>query len=786
MSSGDAAASAAASLGWANQKSPEPWRPDKATSASAAAALAKDSTAPAVRDIPTAPAAASTGASKAALLAVGSASAALKASPPTPEKKEKSNKHQKWGSSAATQAFNANRPASVESATLAPGSSAATQAFQNNRNSVVRTPEPPVTPSRGDRSLAAAKGAMSSSKKAHAPASPGSQSLENRRLEEAAASSALNGAALAHRNSLMAKTPIEETGAVPVTTMTRNMFTSHPPVKPEVDEKTNTDRLHQTAVEMARKMYSQQQKAMEQAKENQGEDSTTPYAGSYLNLQDAAFKQAHERLAKLHDEHQQGREFQEYYGNTTSTSPRRKFSIANKLRRHTSIDSDDLEDDRERSNKIREQMSMFSSKLSQVDKEKRDKDREALLAAAQRNVKARLQGMDEKASLQTGKRNSTRLTDFELKAQQAAQARHETRGETKGKINIGGGKFMDADEINAIAAKKMQPLLDDINEKAETERARLEALKQAEDARKEELERQKARERQEKDEIRKQKEQEKHAERMKKQQAKEEEHARKEQEKAKKNQEKQEEKARKEAAKEEKRKSKMFAHTPATVTSTPAVEHNEPHEAEEEDDEHTAETTTVGESIAHTEGAESGRQMSVDSTPKSKSKVTRWLSKRFSRTISVSEKEGNEKRRSIFGSPKTTNTAAVVTPETEEVHPMAKAEVPVAHNEDEDDDETEDDFSPALETPVLDTDVNHAATVDHETDSRGVSPITPAQEADKKLEAPAGTEHETHEADGDKDTEEVEEHGLEPPKTDEAVGRSSFSSSRRSHFKEEV
>lgn len=632
---------------------------------------------------------------------------------------------------------------------------------------------------------------MSSSKKGRAPESPASQSLENRRLEEAAASSAINGAALAHRNSLMARAPVEETGAVPVTTMTRNMFTSHPPVKPEVDEKTNNERLHQTAVEMARKMYSQQQKMMDQTKENQAEDSTTPYAGSYLNLQDAAYKQAQERLAKLHDEHQQGREFQEYYGNTTNTSPRRKFSITNKLRRRTSIDSDDLEDDRERSNKIREQMSMFSSKLSQVDKEKREKDREALLAAAQRNVKARLQGMDEKASLQTGKRNSTRLTDFELKAQQAAQARHESRGETKGKINIGGGKFMDADEINAIAAKKMQPLLDNINEKAETERARLEALKQAEDARKEELERQKARERQEKDELRKQKEQEKHAERVKKQQAKEQEHMRKEEEKAKKNQEKLEEKARKEAAKEEKRKSKMLAHQPASATSTTALERDESNRVEEEVDEHTAETTTVGESVAGTEGAESGQQHSLDSTPKSKSKVTRWLSKRFSRTISVNEKDGNEKRRSLFGSPKAT-TETVVAPEITATKPASKAQVPAVDGNAEDDDgeETEDDFSPALESPVLDTEVENVAVFDQETDSRGVSPITPAQEAENPLEPLATVEHDANKAKTEdavnKAGMDAEEHGLEPPKADEGVGRSSFSSSRRSHFKEEV
>lgn len=271
------------------------------------------------------------------------------------------------------------------------------------------------------------------------------------------------------------------------------MYTSHPPVKPETDE----ERIHKTAVEMAKKMYQHQQKMLDQTKD-QHKDKDTPFAGTYLNLQDAAYKQAQERLAKLHDEHLQGRDAQEYYGN--SPSPRRKFSMTNKLRRRA--DSDPDPDDKERSEKIRQQMSMFSTKLSQVDTEKRTKDREALLAAAQRNVKARLQGMDEKVFMETGKRNSTMLTDWELKAQQAAQARSDTRAENKGKIDIGGGKFMDPEEINAIAAKRLQPILDDINEKAEIERARLATLKAEEDARKAELERIKAEERAEREEAR--------------------------------------------------------------------------------------------------------------------------------------------------------------------------------------------------------------------------------------------------------------------------------------------
>ena len=280
-------------------------------------------------------------------------------------------------------------------------------------------------------------------------------------------------------------------GAVPVTTMTRNMFTSNPPVKPEVDEQQNNEKLHQSAVAMARKMYLQQQKSIEQAKESQAEGSAAGQPTQYLNLQDAAYKQAQERLAKLQNEHQNNRDLQEYYGN--SQPVRRRFSVANKLRRRSSSDGD--LNDHQQSERIRQQMSLFSNKLSEVDKSKREKDREALLAAAQRNVKARLQGMDEKVYQDTGMINPSMLDAWELKAQQAAQTRHETRTANKGKVDIGGGKFMSPEEVDAIAAKRVQPVLDDINEKAEVERERLAIIKLEEEAKKAEQEKQKTRDR---------------------------------------------------------------------------------------------------------------------------------------------------------------------------------------------------------------------------------------------------------------------------------------------------
>lgn len=353
--------------------------------------------------------------------------------------------------------------------------------------------ERPRTPP-GNKSLLAAKGAM------NRPAS--ATGLKDVQASEvSAAASALNGATLAHRQSMKAKPGLEDVGAVSITTMTRNMFTANPPVKPEVDERTYNEKIHQSAVEMAKKMYARQQIMVEQTKGAHAKETEASQPNQYSNLQDAAYKQAQARLAKLHDEHHQNRELQEYYGNE-KTCAKNRNSVISKLRPRGS-DSDDSVDDRQQSERIREQMSMFSTKLSQVDKEKREKDREALLAAAQRNVKARLHGMDENVYQKTGRANPSLITDWEAKAQKAAQTLHDSRTENKGKIDVGGGMFMTQQEIDAIASKRIQPVLDDINDKAEAERERQEVLRLEEQARREEAEKQKSRDREAKDIVKK-------------------------------------------------------------------------------------------------------------------------------------------------------------------------------------------------------------------------------------------------------------------------------------------
>ena len=276
-----------------------------------------------------------------------------------------------------------------------------------------------------------------------------------------------------------------------ITNMRREMYTANPPVAPEIEEKNKQTTLRASAVAMAKQMYDLQQKQIAEAADLGRSDSR--YAASnvhnrpqstissddgksapqYANLQEAAQKLAAERLAKLHDEHAS---YRSYYG--TQQASQKRLSIRGRPRRRASSDGDLGDDDEERARQIRNQMSLFTGKLDQVDNKKRQKDRESLMAVAQRNVRASMTGMDQKVYNETGKISPAMMEEWEAKAKAKAQAESETRMVNHGRVNIGGGKFLDQSEIDAIAAAKVQPTLDEITTKAEKDRARDEELRQ--------------------------------------------------------------------------------------------------------------------------------------------------------------------------------------------------------------------------------------------------------------------------------------------------------------------
>jgi hypothetical protein len=122
-------------------------------------------------------------------------------------------------------------------------------------------------------------------------------------------------------------------------------------------------------------------------------------------------------------------------------------------------------------------MSLFQGKLAEVDSKKRQADRDALLAAAHKNVMARMNAMDEKVFSETGKTSPHQRELWERQARDRAQRESDDRLINVGKIHIGGGKYLEQEEIDAIAKARLQPTLDEITQKAEEQRARDEELR---------------------------------------------------------------------------------------------------------------------------------------------------------------------------------------------------------------------------------------------------------------------------------------------------------------------
>jgi hypothetical protein len=364
-------------------------------------------------------------------------------------------------------------------------------------------------------SLMAATGAMATGRK-RAESNPTPVPKHETYPDEAKASSnALSAATSSMRKKRT--TDSGEAGAVPYTTMGREMYTANPPVAPEVEEQNRNNVLRASAVAMAKQMYNYQQTQIDAAASAyhgavaaHGRHDSVSTMGeeeqpmSFINLQEAAQKLAHERLLELHDEHAKNREYRDYYSGEGDAASKRssyapsRLSMRGRTRRRASS-TGTTDSDKEQSNRIRAQMSMFSSNVSQMDTKKRQQDREALIAAAQRNVTKSLHGMDEKVFAETGKIGPSLLSEWEVKAHAAAQAKSESRMENYGKVNIGGGKFVNQSAIDLIAHKNVQPVLDEINEKAEQERVRQAEIKLEQDTQKRKEAEKKVQEKEKKD-----------------------------------------------------------------------------------------------------------------------------------------------------------------------------------------------------------------------------------------------------------------------------------------------
>ncbi|KAF2013633.1 hypothetical protein BU24DRAFT_424633 [Aaosphaeria arxii CBS 175.79] len=542
-------AGTAANLANANRKSPEWWKPEQSAAAGKAALLAKD-----YKMAPLWQPEASSAGSKAALLAhKGGPGLNLwqpEASADGHSAATLAMKRQSTGPTVDRSAAEAQTERNNKALRAAHGA-----VSMSGRQRAQSTPViPPLYPD----SANSAKNALSAAKLAHTPSMKATKSPtrplnpDSNRLE----SGAMEAARIQHAKSI-----------------SRDMYTEHPPIALEEDEKQKSAALRASAISMAKQMYDVQQKRANSMTNNpshahngalaaQNQRSQNPEADlkeqamRYIGIQEAAQKLAAERLSKIGPD--ENAAFRSYYG---YEKPTRSKLTMRRSRTHASTDPEESDSDEDdfRSRRIRSQMSQLNKSLAEVDAKKQSDARRHVLEAAERKVQAQMQGLDKKIYDETGKMSPAMLEDWDNRARARAVAASEARMENHGKVHIGHGKFVDQSEIDAVAQARIQPTLDEIAEKTEKRRAEEEERRLDAELKKREQQKEKTRAAELKAEEKRAKEEEKKA--LKTKQA--------------------EEKA---AAKEEKRMSKEKrksgeATAAAAATAAPATKSPEPAKA---------------------------------------------------------------------------------------------------------------------------------------------------------------------------------------------------------------
>ncbi|KAL4756426.1 uncharacterized protein BDW70DRAFT_144913 [Aspergillus foveolatus] len=266
----------------------------------------------------------------------------------------------------------------------------------------------------------------------------------------------------------------------------RKLFTATPPVAPELEELRRKSILEAASMSMAKDMYgtmeakdgglqsssttrSQRAASIPTRDSAALRQASTLMLGQAMNLHGVAEKRAAEKLADLEDE---AAAYRNYYG----VEPQGTRSSLALRRRRVSNETDQF--DQERSREIRTQMSTLRSKLNAVDEkrnEKRRNDRASLLELAKKNVDAAIQDMDKR--LYSGEAEQSVALQKYLDGKAAERAQKgiqdiDTQYMLANKVNIGGRRYVEMSEVEDVARSRLKPTLDEIEDIAETQRAR--------------------------------------------------------------------------------------------------------------------------------------------------------------------------------------------------------------------------------------------------------------------------------------------------------------------------
>lgn len=194
------------------------------------------------------------------------------------------------------------------------------------------------------------------------------------------------------------------------------------------------------------------------------QQASTNVLGQALNLHDVAQKRAAERIAGLEDE---TAAFRDYYG----IEPQVQRSSLTVRKRRGSDETEEF--DAERSKEIRTQMTALRSKLDAVD-ERREKDRATLMELARKNVDAAIQDIDKRMYAEPGQSVAMQKYLDEKATQRAQKGLADMDKQTllADTVNIGGSKYVEMGDVEDLARSRLQPTFDEIDDRAQTQRAR--------------------------------------------------------------------------------------------------------------------------------------------------------------------------------------------------------------------------------------------------------------------------------------------------------------------------
>lgn len=322
---------------------------------------------------------------------------------------------------------------------------------------------------------------------------------------------ALNAATASHRASVRSpdgwNSDANQAARIKNAHMDRELFTEDPNIvtQADIDDQRHQAALHASAASFAKSLYIVQKRGEVDPETSSLHDDDPGTVGAatahrrnisttsqmnikeeairYIHLQDTAHRLAQERLAKVDKDMEAGR-YREYYGYPNKSPRKSRLSMRGGRKRASSegqLGSDD-EDDERQARRIRQQMSQLSTGLDTVSDKQRQEDRARLLAAAEKRVHAQMHTMDEKVFMDTGKPSKAMKDEWEKHAREKAERDRVERDRNPGKTHIGGGKYMDDADIQAIAAARLKPTLDELNDTAEKKRARDEEMRAMRDA----------------------------------------------------------------------------------------------------------------------------------------------------------------------------------------------------------------------------------------------------------------------------------------------------------------